>query len=183
MPIDVSAFIESLQRGSAEIPRVAIALLLLAGPTSLLVGYRLISAARRRERLAVEATPLWACHDCRAVNELRRSQCYHCGAAPDKGGEIEWIVEMPAARPATFEVPAGSPFAALGAPPEHRMPALGVPVMAGEQERVAVGPGPSVHPDGRVGVMAPLAEAAVGAEARAAGVPTLETVAVRERRP
>ncbi len=48
MPIDLGAFIESFQRGSAEIPRVAIALLLLAGPTSLLIGYRLISVARGR---------------------------------------------------------------------------------------------------------------------------------------
>lgn len=181
MPIDLGAFIESLQRGSAEIPRVAIALLLLAGPTSLLIGYRLVSAARRQERQAVEAAPLWVCHDCRAVNELRRSQCYHCGAAPDKGGEIEWIVEVPAARPSTFEAPAGSPFAALGANPEHGAPAQGVPVMADEHDWAAVGPGPTVHREGEVAAVAPSAnERELPATA---GEPREEAIATRERQP
>lgn len=182
MPIDLGAFIESLQRGSAEIPRVAIALLLLAGPTSLLIGYRLIGAARRQERQAVEAAPLWACHDCRAVNEVRRSQCYHCGAAPDKGGEIEWVVEAPAARPSTFEAPAGSPFAALGANAEQRAPAHGVPVMADEHDWTAVGPGPTVqHPEGEVAVVArPASERALPG---AASDPRKEAIATRERQP
>jgi hypothetical protein len=179
MPIDLGEFIDSFQRGSAEIPRVAIALLLLAGPTSLLVGYRLISAARRRDRQATAAAPLWVCHDCRAVNELRRSQCYHCGAAPDKGGEIEWIVEAPAARPSTFEAPAGSPFAALGVNPEHTRPTHDVPVMTDQHDWVAVGPGTSVQPDGEVVVARGASE---GAASRDASDPR-ETVATRERQP
>lgn len=181
MPIDLGSFIESFQRGSAEIPRVAIALLLLAGPTSLLIGYRLISVARRQERQAIQASPLWVCHDCRAVNEVRRSQCYHCGAAPDKGGEIEWIVEVPAARPSTFEAPAGSPFAALGANAEHGAPAPGVPVMADEHDWAAVGPGPTLHPDGGAATVArPARERGLPA---AASGPREEAIATRERQP
>ena len=42
MPMDLSAFVESLQRGFGEIPPIAIALVLLAGPTVALIGYRLI---------------------------------------------------------------------------------------------------------------------------------------------
>ncbi len=119
MPIDVSAIAESLQRGFGEIPPIAIALVLLAGPTAALIGYRLIGVTRRMQTSPeVEAAPLWVCHDCRSVNEFRQSRCYRCDAERDAAGEIEVIVDQPASRPLTFEAPAGSPFAALGATPD-----------------------------------------------------------------
>lgn len=146
MSIDLSSLAESLQRAFGEIPPIAIALALLAGPTAALVGYRLIGVARRVQTSSeVEAAPLWVCQDCRSVNELRLSRCYRCGVERDAIGEIEVILDQPSGPPVTFEVPAGSPFAALGAN-LARSPAQGpgTPVMADPSlppGAIAVGPG------------------------------------------
>jgi hypothetical protein len=154
MPIDLSVITDSLQRGFGQIPPIAIALVLLAGPTAALIGYRLIGVARRMQTSPeVEAAPLWVCHDCRSVNEFRVSRCYRCGTERDAAGELEVIVDQPAARPSTFETPVGSPFAALGAAVNQGTPASGVPVMADPstgRDAVAVGPGRPVE----TGVMA-----------------------------
>lgn len=140
--MDLSAFIDSLQRGFGQIPPIAIALVLLAGPTAALFGYRLIGAATRLQATPeVEAAPQWACRGCRSVNELRVSHCYRCGLERDPIDDIELVADQPAPRPGSFEVPAGSPFAAVATGVQPRP---GVPVMAGpdaEDERVAVGPG------------------------------------------
>ena len=148
MPIDLGALGESLQRGVAEIPPVAIALGLLAGPTIALIGYRLIGVARRMNVEApVEAAPFWVCQDCRSINELRATRCYHCALARDATPEIEVIIDAPATSPSTFAVPAGSPFAALGGQVDQaaRPPSTaGVPVMADASDwhtGVPVGPG------------------------------------------
>jgi hypothetical protein len=148
MPIDLGALGESLQEGFGAIPPIAIALTLLAGPTAALIGYRLISAARRVPvSPEVEASPYWVCHDCRSVNELRLTRCYSCGLSRDAVAEVEVILDTPPARLTTFEVPAGSPFAALGGNTDRvRTPAPGpgVPVMAGASNwstGVPVGPG------------------------------------------
>jgi hypothetical protein len=151
MPIDFSGFGESLARGLGQIPPVAIALGLLAGPTVALIGYRLVAVARRMQTAPeVAAAPLWVCRDCRSVNELRMSRCYHCGLERDAAAELEVIVDQPASRPTTFDAPAGSPFAALGgnldAAPVAGATRQGIPVMADPaagRTPVAVGPGPA----------------------------------------
>jgi hypothetical protein len=150
MPIDLGALGESLQRGFGEIPPVAIALALLAGPTAALIGYRLISAARRAPiSTEAEAAPYWVCQDCRSINELRLPRCYSCGLSRDAATEIEVIVDAPPARPTTFDVPAGSPFAAIGGNTDRGgppAPGPGVPVMADAPDwdtGVPVGPGRS----------------------------------------
>lgn len=146
MPIDLSAFGESLQRGLGEIPPVAVALTLLAGPTLLFIGYRLIGITRRMQASReIAAEPFWVCHDCRSVNELSHAHCYRCGVARDAEAELEVIVEQPSGPPAIFDVPAGSPFAAIAANP-LQIPGqgIGVPVMADPSmtsDMVAVGPG------------------------------------------
>ena len=92
-----------------------------------------------------EAEPYWVCHDCRSINELRHTHCYSCGLGRDVAGELEVIVDQPAGQPARFDVPAGSPFAAIAANPmqiEGR--GIGVPVMGDPSiatDAVAVGPG------------------------------------------
>jgi len=146
MPIDLSAFGESLQRGLGEIPPVAIALTLLAGPTLALIGYRLVGVARRMQTSPeIEVEPYWVCQDCRSINELRHPHCYRCGRVRDAAGELEVIVHQPTGPPASFDVPAGSPFAAIAANPmqvEGR--GVGVPVMGDPSiatDAVAVGPG------------------------------------------
>lgn len=149
MPIDLSPIGNALQRGFGEVPPIAIALILLAGPTLALIGYRLIGVARRMQTSPqIEAAPLWVCHDCRSVNEFRLSRCYRCGVEREATGEIEVLVDQPLRGPATFEAPAGSPFAALGAPepPVAQDRGPGVPVMNATSSRgnsVAVGPGRS----------------------------------------
>lgn len=152
MPIDLGALGESFQRGFGAIPPVAIALALLAGPTAALIGYRLIGATRRNPTSTdVEAAPYWVCHDCRSVNELRSSRCYSCGLGRDTSPEVEVIVDAPVGRPTTFDVPAGSPFAALGGNTDHGRAAAsgpGVPVMAdaeGWNTGIPVGPGRAEH--------------------------------------
>jgi hypothetical protein len=151
MPIDLSSFGESLQRGLGEIPPVAIALALLAGPTLLLIGYRLIGVARKMQTSPeIVGEPFWVCQDCRSVNELRHPHCYRCGLARDAAGELEVIVDQPTGPPARFEVPAGSPFAAIAAyPMQDPRRGPGVPVMAdphGATDAIAVGPGRPAHP-------------------------------------
>ncbi|MEX1168502.1 MAG: hypothetical protein WEE50_00025 [Chloroflexota bacterium] len=148
MPIDLSALGESLQSGFSAIPPIAIALALLGGPTAALIAYRLVGAARQVPTSAdVEANPYWVCHDCRSVNELRVSRCYHCGLGRDATPDIEVIVDAPSHAPSTFAVPAGSPFAALGGNADRAhtpAPGPGVPVMADTPDwsaGVPVGPG------------------------------------------
>lgn len=148
MPIDLGALGESLQSGFGQIPPIAIALALLAGPTAAMIVYRMISVSRRAPvSTDVEASPYWVCHDCRSVNALRLTRCYHCGLGQDATPEVEVILDAPTARPMTFDVPAGSPFAAIGGNVDRaRTPAVGpgVPVMAGPSAwntGVPVGPG------------------------------------------
>ena len=137
---DMNGFAEALQRGLGEIPTVAIAIALLAGPTVALIGYRFLSNARRlRSTDEVAVAPYWVCVDCRSVNELRLSRCYSCHQHRDAHEELEVIVDAPERGPGFFEAPAGSPFAALGA-----RVSPGVPVMTNEpRPAMAVGPG---HP-------------------------------------
>jgi hypothetical protein len=149
--IDLGALGESLRDGFGQIPPIAIALALLAGPTAALIGYRLVSAARRTPVATdIEPSPYWVCQDCRSINELRQARCYSCGLGRDATPEVEVIIEAPIARPTTFDVPAGSPFAALGgnadvggaSAPSTAVP--GVPVMADASNwstGVPVGPG------------------------------------------
>ena len=151
MPIDLSGFIEAIQQGFGQIPPVAIAIALLAGPTAALIGYRLIGSARRAQVSTETAEALWVCRDCRSVNQLRLSRCYRCGLAVDATDEIDVVLDLPSAPRKAFEVPAGSPFAAAGgairASDVGDRPASGgpgVPVMADRSavsEALPVGPG------------------------------------------
>ena len=147
MPIDLGALGESLQRGFGQIPPIAIALALLAGPTAALIGYRLVSVARRTPvSTDVGASRYWVCQDCRSINELRQRRCYSCGLGRDATSEVEVILDAPIGRPTTFDVPAGSPFAALGGNADvgGAAPGPGMPVMADATDwntGVPVGPG------------------------------------------
>jgi hypothetical protein len=149
MPVDLTELVESLQRGLGEIPPVAVALGLLAGPTAALIVYRLFTASRRLPIMTgPEVAPFWVCHDCRSVNELRLSRCYRCGTDRNAVDEIEVIVDTPPARPTTFEAPAGSPFAAIGGMVDQAGHGPGIPVMAEDARRspVPVGPGEPNQP-------------------------------------
>ncbi|MBI3747652.1 MAG: hypothetical protein HY262_02220 [Chloroflexi bacterium] len=140
--MDPSAFVDSLQRGLREVPPIAIALVLLAGPTAALIGYRWVGAGRRgRKANEASAVPFWVCHDCRSVNELRASRCYRCGVERDDIEAVEVVVDQPAVRTVPVDLPAGSPFSAVMSAGRT---GAGLPVMA-DPERltppVAVGPG------------------------------------------
>lgn len=130
---------QSLQVGLGQVPPVAIALGLLAGPTALLIGYRFVTVARRmRMTSEVHAATLWVCHSCRSVNELRLNRCYRCGSERGAIEEAEVVSDRPASPVRRFEVPAGSPFMAAA------QQSQGIPVMdpaTGARDPVAVGPG------------------------------------------
>jgi hypothetical protein len=119
MPTEVVSLIDELARGIDAIPTVVIAITLLGGPTAALIvyrllGYRMAAAARRMQAAnMLEAVPLWVCAECRSVNAIRVDSCYRCGTARAPDEEVEVIVDHPTTAPAFFEVPAGSPFAAL----------------------------------------------------------------------
>jgi hypothetical protein len=133
MPIDLGSFGESLQRGLGEIPPVMVALTLLAAPTLLFIGYRVVGISNRTQvESALSAQPFWVCHECRSINELNHEHCYHCAVARDAQDELELIVEQPSGAPVRIEVSAASP--------------VGVPVMgrpAVSTDAIAVGPGRS----------------------------------------
>jgi hypothetical protein len=135
MPIDLSSFGESLQRGLGEIPPVVVALTLLAAPTLLFIGYRVIGISSRTQGMpAPSAEPFWVCHECRSINELNHERCYHCAVARDAQEELEVIIEQPSGAPVMVEVFAASP--------------VGVPVMGGpamSNAAIAVGPGRPEH--------------------------------------
>ena len=166
---DLSSIGDALQRSFGDIPPIAIALTLLAGPTLALIGYRLIGAARRMPTSEVEAAPMWVCHDCRSVNQFRDARCYRCGTAREAAAEIEVIVDQPMGRPTTFEAPAGSPFAALGAleQPAAQAPGPGVPVMGDALDATGCG-GRRARPAGRGGSGGGI-RASSGSGSRAAG--------------
>ena len=145
---DLSGLVESLQSGLSGVPPMVIGLALLVGPTAAFVGYQFMSSSRRVQSAGdAEAVPFWVCHECRSVNQLRHSRCYHCGISRDASAELEIIVEEPVRAPSFFEAPEGSPFAALGAKrpfdEEESAPGgPGVPVMGSQPGTgVAVGPG------------------------------------------
>jgi hypothetical protein len=183
MPIDFSGLIESLQRGLADLPTAAIVLALLAGPTAILIGYRLIRVARRASGSGpIQAAPLWVCPACRSVNELRLSRCYRCGVGRDATDEIEVILDQPSRRPATFEVPAGSPFATIATGSNTTSAGrAGVPVMADPslaRDRIAVGPGAPTDAEPE-----PTPVAAGNAASRKSSRPSSGSAAPRRRRP
>jgi hypothetical protein len=182
MPIDFSGLTESLQRGLGGLPAAAIVLALLAGPTAVLIGYRLIRVARRASGSGqVEAAPLWVCQACRSVNELRLSRCYRCGVGRDATDEIEVILDRPSGRPATFQVPAGSPFAAIATGANATSAGgAGVPVMVDPslaRDRIAVGPGGPTDAEAE-----PTAVAAGNAASRTSSKPSSGSAAPRRRR-
>jgi hypothetical protein len=76
---------------------------------------------------------------------LSHTHCYRCGLSRAVAGELEVIVDQPTSSPARFDLPAGSPFAAIAANPRQiDGRGVGVPVM-GDPSRatdaVPVGPG------------------------------------------
>ncbi len=181
--MDLNGMVESLQRGLTGIPPIAYALMLLAGPTAALIGYRLIVAAHRSTTSTrAEAAAFWVCQSCRSVNELRLSRCYRCAIERDSTDEIEVVVEQPAGRPITAPVPAGSPFAALAATANpHPAQAPGRPVMAVPvlvRDSIAVGPGRSIEV-----APAPIEALTLSAASNNAGGDLLPAGGARRRRP
>jgi hypothetical protein len=182
MSIDFSGLIESLQRGLADLPPAAIVLALLAGPTAAMIGYRIIGLARRASASGpLEAAPLWVCQACRSVNQLRLSRCYRCGVGRDATDEIEVILDQPSDRPATFQVPAGSPFSAIATSANTEPDGgAGMPVMADpslERDRIAVGPGRPADAE-----FEPTAVTAGNARSRTSSKPASGSAALRRRR-
>ena len=137
MPVDVTNLIDAMQSGVRQIPPIAIAIALLAGPTAALIVHRLIGATSHLQDAdeLEDAAPMWVCKECRSINALRQPRCYRCSAQRDAAREIELIVDRPTRMPTPFEVPMGSPLASL----DPGTPVMGPPSQP--TDGVAVGPG------------------------------------------
>lgn len=153
MPIDLTGLFEAILRSFLALPTPIIAAVLLGSPTAALIAYRFLAGGRRVDiPAAPAAAALWVCRDCRSANQLRMSRCYRCGRQRDETEEIEFIIDRPVRRPATFEAPAGSPFAARnaglqpgpGVPDKPAVPVMRERVPPGDPR--AVGPGRDVSP-------------------------------------
>ena len=115
LAVDLSAFIDSLQRGLGQIPPIAIALVLLAGPTAALIGYRLISAATRvQSRTGGRGRPAVGLSTAAARSTSFASRAATAAASSAIAVDDIEIGRRPAGPSSgSFEVPAGSPFAAV----------------------------------------------------------------------
>jgi hypothetical protein len=76
----------------SDLPRTVIAIALLATPTLVYLGWRLLNArsGRPEEVTRVGNTEFWVCANCSSLNPMRHSRCYHCrqkvGATPATTG-------------------------------------------------------------------------------------------------
>src|SRR4026208_415348 len=79
MPIDPSDSIQALERSLNSGPAAALVIALLTGPTILWLLYRFVVQPRTSRYGVTQAELLWVCADCRSVNEVGHTRCYHCG--------------------------------------------------------------------------------------------------------
>ena len=79
MPIDPSDSIQAVERSINAIPAAAVVIVLLTGPTILWLLYRFVVQPRTSRYGGSHDELLWVCADCRSVNEVGHTRCYHCG--------------------------------------------------------------------------------------------------------
>ncbi len=79
MPIDPSDSIQAVERSLNSLPAAAFVIVLLTGPTILWLLYRFVVQPRTSRYDGSHGELLWVCADCRSVNEVGHSRCYHCG--------------------------------------------------------------------------------------------------------
>jgi hypothetical protein len=78
MPIDPSDSIQAVERTLNSLPAAAFVIVLLTGPTILWLLYRFVVQPRTSRYAASREELLWVCADCRSVNEIGQTHCYHC---------------------------------------------------------------------------------------------------------
>lgn len=66
------------------IPAALFAIVLLAGPTAIWLGYRFVVQPRTKRYTGRDAELLWACEQCHSANAARASSCYRCGLRRDE---------------------------------------------------------------------------------------------------
>jgi hypothetical protein len=79
MPFDLSEAIESLQSSLDVVPAAIAAVILLAGPTTAWIIYRVVVLPRTSRYTEEGGGLLWMCIQCRSANEVRENRCYRCG--------------------------------------------------------------------------------------------------------
>ena len=85
MDIDIDAVVRGLEEGVGLVPSALIAVVLLAGPTTVWLLYRFVVQPRTsRYRHGEAGGAMWVCAACRSVNELRTARCYRCDRTPDE---------------------------------------------------------------------------------------------------
>jgi hypothetical protein len=155
MPIDPADAIGAVQEGLSQVPSAVLAIVLLAGPTSLWLFYRFFVQPRRSRYTAGRDELVWACVRCLSVNDIQSGRCYACGlereialeearrADPGVAAAEAVAAEPPAAEPAAASaVIAAAEPAAAEVPVAP--PAPPSPVVLPPRRLVAVGPGRGV---------------------------------------
>ncbi len=79
MPIDPSDSIQAVERSLNSLPAAAFVIVLLTGPTILWLLYQFVVQPRNSRYGASREELLWVCADCRSVNDIGQTHCYHCG--------------------------------------------------------------------------------------------------------
>jgi hypothetical protein len=135
MNIDVAPVTDSISKAIGTAPLAVITIGLLVGPTVLYILFRLLFPSNGSRHPTASTRMLWACPNCRSVNESVHDRCYVCRYRPLPTDELT-VIDPVTARPLTAVATAPSPVHAADlAGPVYR----GVPVGPGRPETM---PGP-----------------------------------------
>jgi hypothetical protein len=144
--MDPFGLLEDLERAIGVPPAAILAIILLAGPTTVWLLYRFVVQPRTSRFADSELDLLWICERCHSANEVRAGRCYRCGLdreamasgdlkVVDRGGVVtltaadEVVTEtgaVPDGRP-MVPVGPGRPDVAPDAPPAEEVPVLVTP--------------------------------------------------------
>ncbi len=149
MQIDVTPVADGFRSAIGSAPLAVITIGLLVGPTVLYILFRLLFPSSRR-RPQSSTRVLWACPNCRSVNESVHDRCYMCQYRPRPTDDLT-VIDPVTARPLTAIASAPSPAhaAELAGPvyrgvsvgpgrPEGNPAGVGVPVMSREPSGIGV---------------------------------------------
>jgi hypothetical protein len=142
MPFDPTELIDAVQGNLGSVPAAIGAILLLVGPTTAWIVYRMVVQPRTTRSTDGASDLMWVCDKCRSVNEARRGACYRCGVRQSEvGGDLRvidgsGIVTIGEDGRSTSGTP-------VGPEPSPASPIIEIPMIVGGAPRrpVAVGPG------------------------------------------
>jgi hypothetical protein len=144
MPIELGDVVDSVTTTLSSVPAALIAIVLLAGPTTVWLLYRFVVQPRTSRYRFAGSDPLWVCDNCRSANAINRSRCYRCGYEPAAHESVEVVVDVdPMGADEILELPGTGGGRDVGVPVGPGIAARTGAASSEEREPVAVGPGPT----------------------------------------